>query len=115
MSELTVLNLAKPALDIGLYTNQLDQTLAFWQSDAGVTFDHLLKVGSGLHQHRHQIGNSVLKINHPRSFSKMTSSSSKSTEFIFSLVSKSTSKGKTQTLLKRLWPQFLVKKPNIFR
>ena len=64
--ERTVLKLAKPALDIGLYTNQLDQTLAFWQSEAGVTFDHLLKVGGGLHQHRHQIGHSVLKINHPR-------------------------------------------------
>ncbi len=61
-----MLNLAKPALDVGLYTNQLDASLAFWQEQAQVPFDHLLKLGGGAHQHRHAIGNSVLKINHTR-------------------------------------------------
>ncbi|MEM7100728.1 MAG: VOC family protein [Pseudomonadota bacterium] len=61
-----MLNLAKPALDVGLYTNQLDQMLSFWQNDAAVPFDHLLKLGGGVHQHRHQIGDSVLKINNHR-------------------------------------------------
>ena len=60
------MKLAKPALDIGLYTNQLDAMLAFWQEQARVPYAELLKVGGGLHQHRHAIGDSVLKINHPR-------------------------------------------------
>ena len=61
-----MLTLAKPALDVGLYTNQLDECLAFWQDQVNVPFDHLLKLGGGAHQHRHQIGNSVLKINNTR-------------------------------------------------
>lgn len=61
-----MLKLAKPALDVGLYTNQLDACLAFWQDQVHVPFDHLLKLGGGAHQHRHQIGNSVLKINNTR-------------------------------------------------
>lgn len=60
------MEIAKPALDVGLYTNQLDATLAFWQEQAHIPFGELLKVGGGLHQHRHEIGNSILKINHPR-------------------------------------------------
>ena len=60
------MKLAKPALDIGLNTNQLDAMLAFWQEQAHVPYAELLKVGGGLHQHRHAIGDSVLKINHPR-------------------------------------------------
>ena len=60
------MQLAKPALDVGLYTNELDATLAFWQEQAHVPYGELLKVGGGLHQHRHEIGDSILKINHPR-------------------------------------------------
>ncbi len=60
------MQLAKPALDIGLYTNQLDAMLAFWQEQAQVPFTELLKVGGGVHQHRHAIGDSVLKINNRR-------------------------------------------------
>ena len=60
------MQLAKPAVDVGLYTNQLDAMLAFWQEQAGVPFAELLKVGGGVHQHRHAIGDSVLKINHTR-------------------------------------------------
>ena len=60
------MQLAKPALDVGLYTNQIDATLAFWQEQAQVPFVELLKVGGGLHQHRHAIGDSILKINHSR-------------------------------------------------
>ena len=60
------MNLAKPALDIGLYTNQLEPMLAFWQDDAHVGFSELLPLGGGVHQHRHAIGQSILKVNHPR-------------------------------------------------
>lgn len=60
------MELAKPAFDVGLYTNQIDSMLAFWQEQAGVEFSELLPVGGGLHQHRHRIGDSILKINHSR-------------------------------------------------
>jgi lactoylglutathione lyase len=60
------MELAKPALDVGLYTNQLDPMLAFWQEQAGVEFSELLPVGGGVHQHRHAIGDSILKVNHSR-------------------------------------------------
>lgn len=58
------MQLAKAALDVGLYTNQLDPMLAFWQQYAA--YDELLKLGGGAHQHRHQIGDSILKVNHTR-------------------------------------------------
>ncbi|GIR63490.1 MAG: hypothetical protein CM15mP68_1560 [Pseudomonadota bacterium] len=60
------MQLVKPALDVGLYTNNLDSVLAFWQQQANVPFSELLPVGGGVHQHRHAIGDSVLKINHSR-------------------------------------------------
>lgn len=60
------MELAKPALDIGLYTNQVDAALAFWQEQAHVPYSELLKIGGGQHQHRHAIGDSVLKINNRR-------------------------------------------------
>ena len=60
------MNLAKPALDIGLYTNQLEPMLDFWQNQAHTSFTELLPVGGGVHQHRHAVGDSVIKINHPR-------------------------------------------------
>jgi catechol 2,3-dioxygenase-like lactoylglutathione lyase family enzyme len=60
------MELAKPALDVGLYTNEIDAMLAFWQEQVHVPYSELLKVGGGLHQHRHAIGDSVLKVNHRR-------------------------------------------------
>ena len=60
------MQLVKPALDVGLYTNDLDPMLTFWQQQAGLSFSELLPVGGGIHQHRHAIGDSVLKINHSR-------------------------------------------------
>jgi lactoylglutathione lyase len=60
------LRLAKAALDLGLYTNDLDAMLEFWQVQVGAPFTELLPIGSGVRQHRHAIGESVLKINHAR-------------------------------------------------
>jgi catechol 2,3-dioxygenase-like lactoylglutathione lyase family enzyme len=56
--------LAKPQVDIGLATNQIDPMLAFWQGEAGLRFDHLLPVRRGQNQHRHDALGSVVKINH---------------------------------------------------
>jgi catechol 2,3-dioxygenase-like lactoylglutathione lyase family enzyme len=61
-----MIELAKPAIDVGLFTNDKDGVLAFWQGKVGVPFSELLPVGGGVHQHRHAIGDSVLKINHTR-------------------------------------------------
>lgn len=60
------MRLAKPALDLGLFTNQREAMLAFWQREVAVPFDELLPLGGGVQQHRHRIGDSILKINHSR-------------------------------------------------
>jgi len=58
------MQLAKPRIDIGLATNNLEPMLRFWQDEVGVPFDHLLKIRRGMDQHRHDLMGSVLKINH---------------------------------------------------
>lgn len=61
------MKLAKPRIDIGLATNNLEPMLAFWRGDAGAVFDHVLPIRPGHDQHRHDVNGSVLKINHPSS------------------------------------------------
>ncbi len=58
------MKLAKPRIDVGLATNDLEPMLRFWQDTVGVPFDHALPVRPGLVQHRHDLLGSVLKINH---------------------------------------------------
>ena len=58
------MKLAKPQVDIGLSTNDLDPMLAFWQGTVGLTLDHVLPVRRGQKQHRHDAAGSVVKINH---------------------------------------------------
>jgi lactoylglutathione lyase len=58
------LKLAKPQVDIGLSTNNLDPMLAFWQGAVGLKLDHVLPVRRGQKQHRHDAVGSVVKINH---------------------------------------------------
>jgi catechol 2,3-dioxygenase-like lactoylglutathione lyase family enzyme len=58
------LKLAKPQVDIGLATNNLDPMLAFWQGTVGLKLDHVLPVRRGQKQHRHDAAGSVVKINH---------------------------------------------------
>lgn len=60
------MQLAKPRIDLGLFTNRLDEMLAFWQEEVGLPFDHMLPLGGGKRQHRHDLLGSVLKINHKR-------------------------------------------------
>ncbi len=59
------MRLAKPAIDVGLSTNDLDGHLELFER-MGLRYDHLLKVGGGIHQHRHETGNSVVKLNSHR-------------------------------------------------
>ncbi|HEX2594129.1 MAG TPA: VOC family protein [Rhizomicrobium sp.] len=60
------MELAKPRVDVGLNTNNLEALLAFWQNEAGAKFDFVLPLAPGMKQHRHDINGSVLKINHYR-------------------------------------------------
>ncbi len=60
------MQIAKAAIDIGLFTTQKEPMLRFWQRDVGLPFHETLPVGNGVHQLRHGIGDSVLKINHSR-------------------------------------------------
>lgn len=60
------MQLAKPHLDVALFTNDRDAMLAFWQERVGLPFEELLPTGGGNHQHRHAMNGSVLKLNHAR-------------------------------------------------
>lgn len=71
-SELKHLSLAKPALDIGLFTNQADQLASFWQEAIGAEFDHILPISKTVRQHRHTFGHGVLKINQSKQRLKLS-------------------------------------------
>ena len=64
------MDLAKPHMDVGLYTNNREEMLQFWQDKVGLQFDHLGKLGGGVHQLRHFLGEGptgpILKINAAR-------------------------------------------------
>lgn len=60
------MNLAKPCIDVGVRTHNLDQMLSFWRDEIGLPYEELLKVGNGFHQHRLGLMGSVFKLNHSR-------------------------------------------------
>jgi catechol 2,3-dioxygenase-like lactoylglutathione lyase family enzyme len=60
------MRLAKPCIDIGLFTNNLDAMLYFWQEEVGLPFEELLPLGGGSRQHRHALNGSVFKLNESR-------------------------------------------------
>ncbi len=58
--------LAKDSLDVGVFTNALEPMQDFWRGTAGLTFDHMLPLGGGVRQHRHELEGAVFKLNHSR-------------------------------------------------
>jgi lactoylglutathione lyase len=58
------MRLAKPHLDIGLFTNDLPAQRAFWSEEIGLRLDAELPVGKGWVQHRFDAHDSVIKVNH---------------------------------------------------
>lgn len=58
------MRLAKPHLDIGLFTNQIAAQRAFWSETVGLRFDHQLDFGNGTIQYRYDAHGSVIKVNH---------------------------------------------------
>jgi catechol 2,3-dioxygenase-like lactoylglutathione lyase family enzyme len=59
-------DLAKPCLDVGLYTDRYEDMRAFYCDRLGLPYEELLKAGRGVHQHRVGLHGSVLKINASR-------------------------------------------------
>ena len=57
------MRLAKPHIDIGLFTNNGEAMLRFWQDEVGLEFEEILSVGGGVRQHRHAMNGSVFKLN----------------------------------------------------
>ncbi len=60
------MKLAKPCIDVGLYTVQRHPMLEFWQNEVGLAYQELLPAGRGVQQHRHAMNGSVMKLNHSR-------------------------------------------------
>jgi lactoylglutathione lyase len=59
-------HLAKPHLDVGLFTNNTDAMLAFWRDHVRLPYEEMLPMGGGLQQHRFGMNGSVLKVNSVR-------------------------------------------------
>jgi catechol 2,3-dioxygenase-like lactoylglutathione lyase family enzyme len=59
-------DLAKQCLDVGLFTNRLEEMDAFYRDRLGLPFEELLPIGGGVQQHRYGLNGSVLKVNHSR-------------------------------------------------
>lgn len=58
--------IVKPAVDVGVQTNDWPANESFWGEVVGLRYDHLLKVGGGIHQHRFDLHGAVLKCNSHR-------------------------------------------------
>ncbi|HWE98502.1 MAG TPA: VOC family protein [Caulobacteraceae bacterium] len=57
------MQLAKPAIDIGLSTARIEPALHFFREDVGLTLDHVLAVSPAVRQHRFDAAGSVVKLN----------------------------------------------------
>jgi catechol 2,3-dioxygenase-like lactoylglutathione lyase family enzyme len=60
------MELAKNCLDVGLFTNRLDEMKGFYGERLRLPYEELLSLGGGMQQHRYGLLGSVLKINHSR-------------------------------------------------
>jgi catechol 2,3-dioxygenase-like lactoylglutathione lyase family enzyme len=58
--------LAKRFVDVGIFTNRLDEMRAFYGERIRLPYEELLPVGGGVRQYRYGLLGSVLKINHSR-------------------------------------------------
>ena len=53
-------------MDVGIFTNRLDEMRAFYAERIRLPYEELLPVGGGVRQYRYGLLGSVLKINHSR-------------------------------------------------
>ncbi len=60
------MELAKQFVDVGIFTNRIDQMRAFYGERIRLPYEEMLPVGAGVRQYRFGLLGSVLKINHAR-------------------------------------------------
>ena len=60
------MDLAKNCIDVGLFTNRLEEMKAFYGDRLRLPFEEMLPLGGGMQQHRFGLLGSVLKINTSR-------------------------------------------------
>jgi catechol 2,3-dioxygenase-like lactoylglutathione lyase family enzyme len=60
------MELARPQLDIGLFTNKLEEAQAFYGEKLGLKFESIIPVGGGFNQHRYLSNGGVIKVMHSR-------------------------------------------------
>lgn len=60
------MELAKHCLDLGLFTNRIDELRTFYGERLGLQFETMLPLGGGMRQYRYLASGSVIKLNHSR-------------------------------------------------
>src|SRR5271156_1908022 len=60
------MELARPQLDVGLFTNKLEEAKAFYGEKLGLQFESILPVGGGFNQYRYLSNGGVIKVMHSR-------------------------------------------------
>lgn len=60
------MELAKHCLDVGLFTNRIDEMRAFYGEHLGLEYETMLPIGAGMRQYRYLSHGSVIKLNHSR-------------------------------------------------
>ena len=60
------MELAKRFIDVGVFTNRIDEMRAFYGEQVRLPYEEMLPVGGGVRQYRYGLLGSVLKINHSR-------------------------------------------------
>jgi catechol 2,3-dioxygenase-like lactoylglutathione lyase family enzyme len=58
------MDLAKPTVDVGIFTNKLAEMQEFYGNTLGLPFESVLPVGGGYNQHRYLANGSVIKLMH---------------------------------------------------
>ena len=55
--------LSKDVLDIGYFTDNLEETLKFWKNDLGLDCETPVRYNNGLTQYRHPLRETIIKVN----------------------------------------------------
>jgi catechol 2,3-dioxygenase-like lactoylglutathione lyase family enzyme len=56
------MELNRPQVDVGLFTNRIEQMKAFYGDNLGLQFESVLPVGGGFKQHRYIANGSIIKL-----------------------------------------------------
>jgi len=56
------MELNRPQVDVGLFTNQIDAMKAFYGENLGLQFESVMPVGGGFKQHRYIANGSIIKL-----------------------------------------------------